>query len=269
MATISEKLQLALDSKAKIKAAIEEKGGSVTDFASYADAIRNIKGGGEEHSPVRFSAEFVEDYDPYFGRGFTSLFGPSAYAVRKLVICGFGDLFYTDSDFYENVNDLTIDSFTYYLNDNSISVVRIGEAVHNGNLRLEGEWIEIPEKLLDAFMGWELYINGEHIGTIEPKQGEGGYYYTSVEENSNRIYLKADDVDWEGRDGAFTVDFTNKKDVVTKYPTITKVKTNLCPEGEPEFYVDSWYSSPYNYPKLHILGYPNSSRGDLKWIELE
>lgn len=47
MSTIKEKLNTVLDCKHAIKAAIEEKGGSVTDFSSFADAVRNIKGGVE------------------------------------------------------------------------------------------------------------------------------------------------------------------------------------------------------------------------------
>ena len=45
MATISEKLQLALDNKAKIKAAIEGKGGKITgDMSTYGDAIAELPG---------------------------------------------------------------------------------------------------------------------------------------------------------------------------------------------------------------------------------
>lgn len=86
MSTIQDKLSAALTSKRNIKTAIEEKGVSVTDFASYADAIRNIKGGGEGHSPMRFSAEF--DQPPYFLYGL-NIFGSSAFDVKKLTICGF------------------------------------------------------------------------------------------------------------------------------------------------------------------------------------
>lgn len=88
-------------------------------------------------------------------------------------------MYFSLNDSYSNVSDLTIDRRTYDYYTNSEFIVLIGSNVHNGNLRLEGEWSEIPEELLDAFVGWELYINGEHIGTIIPESS--GYYYTIEE----------------------------------------------------------------------------------------
>lgn len=44
------------------------------------------------------------------------------------------------------------------------------------------------DMLLDNFIGWELYINGEHIGTITPKV-EGGYYYVEEQEEMHDFYL--------------------------------------------------------------------------------
>lgn len=189
MATISEKLQLALDNKAKIKAAIEEKGGTITgDMSTWGESIKGLKGGGGDifgDLPAKCAVYFdkesgAPDIAYYFGSNNMS-------AVAAIEFKGITHLrnIITEYDF-PNIKDISIDYFTWSTNyeiapgiDNNIksSIINLAKgAVQKGNLRLEGTWDELPDELLDAYIGWELYINGEYIGTITPKS-EGGYYY--------------------------------------------------------------------------------------------
>lgn len=82
--------------------------------------------------------------------------------------------------FAEDVESIEADicgAMSYVALHNVSGAVRFGGKSSTGIVDVYGVTDGVvSESILDEFVGWELYINGEHIGTITPKQ-QGGYGY--------------------------------------------------------------------------------------------
>lgn len=84
MSTIKEKLQLAINNKAKIKAAIEEKGGTITgDMSTWGESIKGIKtGGGLEPFKCTYNVTSTSSITKIAGHSNWILFGVADFKIN-------------------------------------------------------------------------------------------------------------------------------------------------------------------------------------------
>lgn len=108
--SIASKLQSIVDTKAAIKTAINEKGGSITDstpFADYATAITNLPSGGGSISLAPLSMDSVPD------DGITIVSTVKAWGTKRNVVylqCVFDNSYWINISLTKSNNQWTLNT---------------------------------------------------------------------------------------------------------------------------------------------------------------